>query len=77
MSTGDCPSRPQAQLPRKHPLQQPPKQPVQLPPEQPLQLPPEQPLTLAYLLCCGATRLYVDDLPTATELPGSPQRQIQ
>jgi hypothetical protein len=61
MSTGDCPSRPSTQPPRK----------------QPLQLPPKQPLTLAYLLCCGATRLYVDDLSTATELPGSSQRQIK
>jgi hypothetical protein len=61
MSTGDCPLRPSAQLPRK----------------QRLQLPPKQPLTLAYLLCCGAKHLYVEDLSTATQLPGSSQRQIK
>jgi hypothetical protein len=61
MSTGDCPSRPSTQLQRK----------------QPLQLPPKHPLTIAHLLFCGAKHLYVGDISTATELPGSSQRQIK
>jgi hypothetical protein len=58
MSTGDCSSGPSTQLRRK----------------QPLQLPPKQPVTIAYLLCCGAKHLYVDDRLTATEL-NRPSRQ--